>query len=63
MYSRKLYRWADNGTQIQQSSAAAIAARHDHPLDLGFQFLKFPSFSALGIGGNRGNSSMKNHQR
>ena len=50
MYSRKLYRWADNGTQNQQSNAAAVTARHNTLLDFGFQFLKVPSFSTLGIG-------------
>jgi hypothetical protein len=50
MYSRKLYRWAELGTQIQHSTAAATAACHDLLLDLMFQFLKVPSFSALGMG-------------
>jgi len=63
MYSRKLYRWADNGTQNQQSNAAATAARHNKLLDFGFQSLKVPFFLGTWNRGNRGNSSMKNHQR
>ena len=62
MYSRKLYRCADNGAQIQQSSTPAKAARRNHSLDLGAQFLKILSFSALGMEGNRRYSSAKNHQ-
>ncbi len=44
MYSRKLYRWAESGKQIQQSTAATSAARHDWLFDFGLQFLKVLSF-------------------